>query len=1295
MSLKLINVFACMAVAYTGAINAKTTLASWTFESGYESSNGDGLHKIYTPNDSEWTKIGATWFKDVIPVILPDECTGEKADYSLSAFSENRYWEITSGYNTNVFRIENTGAENNCTDYTNPTQHKAYYEISFPTKGYKGISIDYAIAPGNNSVTPIRLVLSTDGGLTWTDAGSNDTGNEWWLYTNTNVNVSAGNKDNVIARLIPSVGTTNWNLDYLKISADEKIESDIPINVSGASIKWPFDKGADNETAANLSTPEAFSVADYALGSNLYITGVRSDNGLCATLISPTDGGNMEDNDKNALIFQLKPKKGLTFKPKKLSFQASKVGTNGGKLDVGITIGDKEIFVVKDFNPQLAKEPPYYSLCEYDLTELGDATDIMSVKIYIKELANKKEYAFQNIEITGDISGTIEDVPSYTFQLNTAVDDAGNLSCSPAGNEFDEGTMLTISASENFGYHFTSWTDATGNIVSTDNPYTFEINENTALTANFDKKNVYALNLAINRGANVNQVLYTPEGHVVDGVHYYEEDTDVILTTVNNRVIAFTNWEDNSTSPVREIKMDGEKNLTATFSADDYIVGWDFYFDQPSSERAADYKSESDNAGLLSLRNQDGVTTSWLTRGVSNGAENGKWGARIWKNLTAKNYFELSFSSTGYKNIKLSASLGASYNTYSVINTEYSTDGKNFTKFGTYKLQKGWVSQEIALPSEASDQKRIWIRFMPDYTSPLIGNTSDYDGLCISDLYIIADVQSSVDLVAPQLVHSIPADKSDGASASGSIILTFDEKVKVGTGEATLNGKTLTPTASGKNIIYTYKGLAYNTLYTFTVPEGAITDRSGNKFAGTTISFSTMERLQPESRLFDAIVAKDGTGDYSSVQSAIDAAPANRVKPWLIFVKNGDYKEHVDIPADKPMIHLIGQDRDKAIILDDKLCGGDNALHVSVGATVVVNSNDCLFENITLENSYGHKTQSGPQALALNTIGDRTVFNNVAMLSYQDTWITPSTSNYRAYVRNSLIEGAVDFIYNSGNIFIDKTTLYINRKSGGYIVAPSHTSDVEWGYVFNNCTITAPGVPSETSVWLGRPWHNSPKTVFLNTRAEVTIPATGWYETMGGLPSIWADWNTVDGNGNPVDLSQRRDTYYRIENNEKIYGKAKNFLTDEEAAQYTVDNVLSGNDNWQPVIKTEPCATPVATIKDGAITWEAVPYAICYLVTSGDKVIGFTTDTSMTIDTDLSPTASYSVQAVNEFGGLSEKAFANDSSSINDIDMDTTEGTIIGIYDIYGHRLREYAKGLNIVHRCFPDGKVKIEKIIF
>ena len=476
------------------------------------------------------------------------------------------------------------------------------------------------------------------------------------------------------------------------------------------------------------------------------------------------------------------------------------------------------------------------------------------------------------------------------------------------------------------------------------------------------------------------------------------------------------------------------------------------------------------------------------------------------------------------------------------------------------------------------------------------------------------------------------------------------------------------------------------------MPEGVVTDRSGNPAPALTLGFTTMQRTQPQPRLYDAIVDINGTGDYASLQAAIDAAPTGRVNPWLIFVKNGNYKEHIDIPSAKPFMHIIGQDRDKTVILDDRLCGGDNAVHVSVGATVVVNANDCMFENITLENSYGHENATGPQALALNTSADRTILNNVALLSYQDTWITPGKSDYRAYVKNSLIEGAVDFIYNSGDIYIENTTLLITRDSGGFIVAPSHAKDVKWGYVFRDCTITAPGDPSKTTVWLGRPWHNFPKTVFLNTRAEVNIPATGWYETMGGLPVIWAEWNTTDASGNLVDLSQRRDTYYYMQDGERVYGTAKNRLTDEEAAQYTLTNVLSGSDAWQPAIKTESCAVPTPLIDGSVLNWNTVPYAICYVVTSGDNVIDITTETSTPIPASASQ--SFSVQAVNEFGGLSPKGTVDLTSGIDNISGSDEDFTIVAIYDIYGRKHLKPVKGINIVHMVSPDGSIKIKKII-
>ena len=352
-------------------------------------------------------------------------------------------------------------------------------------------------------------------------------------------------------------------------------------------------------------------------------------------------------------------------------------------------------------------------------------------------------------------------------------------------------------------------------------------------------------------------------------------------------------------------------------------------------------------------------------------------------------------------------------------------------------------------------------------------------------------------------------------------------------------------------------------------------------------------------------------------------------------------------------------------------------MHVSVGATVVVNANNTFIENLTMENTWGHEKQAGPQALALNTVGDRIAMNHVRLLSYQDTWITTSTSNNRHYIRHSLIEGAVDFIYNSGNVFLDGDTLEINRPSGGYIVAPSHAADVRWGYVFQNSIIRPLRGMNVTDVWLGRPWKNSPKTVYINTQTFVNIPAKGWYETMGGLPVLWADYNTVDADGNPVDLSQRRDTYYYVnDNGERIYGTAKNYLTDEEAAQYTIKNVVGGSDSWQPDLMCEACEAPQPEMKDGVVSWQPVPFAICYVVTCNDEVVGFTTQTSYPVAAE----GVYQVQAVNEYGGLSLKATADDGTGV-DNNVLRMPASVTAIYGADGTRRSQLTPGLNIVRQ--------------
>ena len=1047
-------------------------------------------------------------------------------------------------------------------------------------------------------------------------------------------------------------------------------------------------------TTATVSKDGLFSVAELSWGDKLEEKGVRTDAGISRLMFQPTESASSR-TEANAIVFTLKPKKALTFTPKTLSFNASKVGTNGGCFDVVVVSGEQETVLAENIVPQLAKTSPYVSNHTFELSGIPSTDDIFYVKIYVKNVAVNKQYAFSDVTVTGDVAGEIEAVPTYTMSVRLGMDNAGKVAASPAGSEFDEGTTITVSATENFGYHFKGWTDEQGREVSTMNPYTFDISANTTLIASYDKVETYALNLNLKGGANDNLVQLQPEGHVVDGVHWYETGTDVKLTACNNRILTFTAWEDNSTEMERTVRMDGEKNITANFSCVDYIVGWDLYYDQPAKDRAADYKADSENAGMLSLRKADGTTAGWLTRGIGNGLENGKYAARIWKYLSEEWYWEISFSSKGYQNLVISSCIGDDYNTYSVNNVEYSIDGgTTFTKIGEFNPpSRGWDGpKEFALPADANDRERVHIRWMPDRSSEKVGVASDYDGTSIAEIFVLADAGALADEHAT-LVSSNPTEGATGITRNGSIILNFDKKIKAGTGCATLNGETLVPIISGKSAIFKYGGLDYNTKYTFVMPENVLTSRSGNAVGKMEITFTTMERQQPEVRLYDAVVAQDGSGDYLTLQAAIDNAPEGRGTPYLIFVKNGRYKEHIDIPALKTFLHIIGQDRDKTVIYDDRLCGGDNAYNVDQGATVVVKAADTFFENITLENSYGHEKQAGPQALALNTQADRIALNNVALLSYQDTWITASSQKNRHYIKNSLIEGAVDFIYNGGDVYLDGDTLEINRTSGGYIVAPRHTADTKWGYVFMN-NIIRPGKDFKTGktlnvtdVWLGRPWHDSPKTVFINTQTFVPIPAKGWYNTMGGLPELWADYNTVDADGNPLDLSQRESYYYYIDRstgNKVEKFNVKNFLTDEEAAQYTLKNVIGGEDNWQPNLMCEPCDKPVVKSDGKKLVWEPVPYAICYVVTKDGIVVGFTTETSFD---GYAEGETWQVQAVNEYGGLSAKADVNSSATNISESSNPAKSGIDAVYSISGTRMSAPRQTVNIVRT--NDGNVK------
>lgn len=405
--------------------------------------------------------------------------------------------------------------------------------------------------------------------------------------------------------------------------------------------------------------------------------------------------------------------------------------------------------------------------------------------------------------------------------------------------------------------------------------------------------------------------------------------------------------------------------------------------------------------------------------------------------------------------------------------------------------------------------------------------------------------------------------------------------------------------------------------------------------------------------VFQSIVAQDGSGTHSRIQEAIDAVPDNQEKPWLIFIKNGDYREKIVIPATKPFIHLIGQDKHKTIIHHNLNVGGkpktgdeaywahsvhnpDAEVYALEGAVVHVKSTDFYAENISFLNDWGVKSQAGPQALALKCMADRHAFKNCIFRSYQDTWQTSSKDEDRIYARDCFIEGAVDYFYGGGDALVENSTLY-NVRAASVIVAPCH-KNAAFGYVFRHCTIDGNNAAAK-GVKLGRPWHNAPRAVYIHSTMKVPVDPEGW-TNMGTVPALFAEYDSRDAQGNLLDLSLRKTTY-EGRGADPVKGSCPATVTKEEADKMVYQNIILRSDKkWDPRhMMTAPAAPKKVTMKKSKLTWKAVKGAIGYLVFDGENVLGMTTKPSFVLPATTG--ASIQVCAVGQYGALGPKKEVN------------------------------------------------------
>ena len=660
------------------------------------------------------------------------------------------------------------------------------------------------------------------------------------------------------------------------------------------------------------------------------------------------------------------------------------------------------------------------------------------------------------------------------------------------------------------------------------------------------------------------------------------------------------------------------------------------------------------------------------------------------------------------------------YNSYETYNVEYSLDGEKWTKVGAIAIPgaKAWTAGEFTLPAEANNQAAVYVRWIADKTSSVKGTTGTNDGIALAQIYITGTAKLFDDGTAPVLKSQVPAAGATNASANGKIVLTFDEKVKLTeNAKATLNGQELTGTVSGKTITFAYKGLSYATNYTFALAAGSVADLTDNAIeSDITFSFTTKEKPAVTKALYDFIVPTDG-----SFTDALAAAAkrADTSKRFRIFIKQGDYK----IPANPnsmvtgidgkqypsattymntPNVSIIGESNENTSITNTvpavESSNGYNIANVLEGIgrgdvlSLESGATNTYFQDIKMYSSMG---DGKGRDIVLNDKSNKTICKNVNLWAYQDTYVS-NNQRGRFYFEGGILRGNTDYLCGKGDVYYNNVDLLMCGT--GYLAVPSQPT--KYGYIFKDCTIkdgSTAGINGKYK--LGRPWgKGTPIALFIDTKMEVIPTAAGWDEMSGGYPKRFAEYNSTTATGTAVDLSGRKQVYDAYDAKDgNNYTNRRNetagnpVLTAEEAASYTIETVMGGDDDWDPTAATEQASAPTnVKIAGNNLTWDNSNYALLWAVCKNGKVVDFTVEPTYNVD-DAS--ATWSVRAANEMGGLGEATVASTGTGIENIATDT-QVVATAIYTTDGMQVSKLQRGINIIVKTMADGSKKTSKVV-
>ncbi|WP_196783678.1 pectinesterase family protein [Flavobacterium hydrophilum] len=333
-------------------------------------------------------------------------------------------------------------------------------------------------------------------------------------------------------------------------------------------------------------------------------------------------------------------------------------------------------------------------------------------------------------------------------------------------------------------------------------------------------------------------------------------------------------------------------------------------------------------------------------------------------------------------------------------------------------------------------------------------------------------------------------------------------------------------------------------------------------------AFLAFFSIQLKAQTYDIVVAKDGTGNYTTVQAAVNAAPSNSSSRTKIYIKNGTYYEVITVPSNKTNLTFIGQSSTGTILTYNNYASKINpatgtAYGTSNSASSFINGAGFYALNLTFANS------SGPvgQAVAVRSTADKAVFKNCRFLGNQDTYYPHSG---RSYHENCYFEGTTDFIFGGAIAYFQNCQLY--TKGGSSLTAANTPSHLAYGYVFNNCQITGSG---SNITDLGRPWGGYASVTFMNTSMTNAIKAVGWNDWGNAANQTTARFAEYNNSGSGY-VPASRVTWSKI-------------LSAAQAASYTKLNVLKANnanpqftDNWNPDTIINSVTLGAVLIKHGA-----------------------------------------------------------------------------------------------------------------